>query len=778
MRARRPRSRSGSAGDATFAVAAVFAVLVTGLAVVTALRQQAVAEAQRAEASKLLALGQVELETSPTSALAYAIKSLETDDSQAARAFALKALAAGPPATVHLVDIRETGRVNRIVFSPDGAWAAVVTGAQTLHVIGRNGGSPVHLPHFPAGTGQVSVAFDGAGHLYAAKHGLVRVWKLPGFELVDTQTLGGTHTSVRNTRAGVLATTRMSGEPRDVAVSALAAGMPPRRIDTFQGFTTWDIDAAGSSVAFTSEKRIYVRPLGGAAHSRREIGRAEGAARIAFHPEGDRLAIYDDVSRQVGLWPAKPAAGGPIRAFTASFEPLSDIAFDRTGARLAAIGTTAGGALRAELWDLDAPADAAARSFPAKVGGFLDQAEFSPDGRWLATSTFFAICFWPLERSEARVFRGHRVGVTDVRFTPDGGRLVSVDRRGEVREWVLERGAAGRTLAQVNMHAVLDMDRQGRFVAVTQPQGAAIVSLLGGTTRALRGFPLGSGVGSVAIDPEGRRVAAASGSGARAEKVIRIWDLQTGDVQILGPTDQAGESHSGQIYGLGFLADGSLVSAGDAGLLRWSLATGGYEVIAPSYIQSHLTVFPDGRSVVYTVGSESEGGAGAGSAIQYISVAVADVAARTSKVLRSHGGRIMPIAMDPSGRIVVSGSRDGIVRVGPVTGEEPYLLIGHEGPVHTVDVSPDGRWVASAGDDRTVRIWPMPDFSKAPLQTLPRAELLALLKTLTNVRVVEESSSTLVASLRTGRGSGYELDILPFPGWGAGTKAVHGAIRE
>ena len=136
-------------------------------------------------------------------------------------------------------------------------------------------------------------------------------------------------------------------------------------------------------------------------------------------------------------------------------------------------------------------------------------------------------------------------------------------------------------------------------------------------------------------------------------------------MQVLGPTENAGESLSGQIYGLGFLADGSLVSAGDAGLVHWSLATGAYEVIAPSYIQSHLTVFPDGRSVVYTVGSESEGGAGAGSAIQYISVAVTDLAARTSKVLPSHGGRIMPIAIDPSGRFVVSGSRDGIVRVGP-----------------------------------------------------------------------------------------------------------------
>jgi hypothetical protein len=59
----------------------------------------------------------------------------------------------------------------------------------------------------------------------------------------------------------------------------------------------------------------------------------------------------------------------------------------------------------------------------------------------------------------------------------------------------------------------------------------------------------------------------------------------------------------------------------------------------------------------------------------------------------------------------------------------------------------------------------MPDLSQPPLHTLPHEELLARLKSLTNVRVVEESASTISAWLRTARGSGYELDIVSFPGW-------------
>ena len=82
---RRPRRRR--VAFATLLAAAV------GVAVTTASlwrrsetsRQKAEAETQRAEASKLLALGQRELETYPTAALAYVLKSLELADTEVGR---------------------------------------------------------------------------------------------------------------------------------------------------------------------------------------------------------------------------------------------------------------------------------------------------------------------------------------------------------------------------------------------------------------------------------------------------------------------------------------------------------------------------------------------------------------------------------------------------------------------------------------------------------------------------------------------------------------------
>jgi WD40 repeat protein len=83
------------------------------------------------------------------------------------------------------------------------------------------------------------------------------------------------------------------------------------------------------------------------------------------------------------------------------------------------------------------------------------------------------------------------------------------------------------------------------------------------------------------------------------------------------------------------------------------------------------------------------------------------------------------------------------------------VLSGHaEGSWH-VAVSPDLEWVASAGEDNTLRLWPMPDLSKPPLHTLPHDELIAKLKSLTNLRAVPDPEAE----------GGWKIDLAPFPGW-------------
>ncbi len=90
-----------------FAIAASFCLLLGIVVLVGALwqrsevaREEAVNETLRAEASKLLALGQLELEHYPTASVAYALKSLELADTPEARLFALEALHKGPTALI------------------------------------------------------------------------------------------------------------------------------------------------------------------------------------------------------------------------------------------------------------------------------------------------------------------------------------------------------------------------------------------------------------------------------------------------------------------------------------------------------------------------------------------------------------------------------------------------------------------------------------------------------------------------------------------------------
>ncbi len=101
----------------------------------------------------------------------------------------------------------------------------------------------------------------------------------------------------------------------------------------------------------------------------------------------------------------------------------------------------------------------------------------------------------------------------------------------------------------------------------------------------------------------------------------------------------------------------------------------------------------------------------------------------------------------------MSGDRNGIVRLGPVTGEEPHLLFGHKGFVGGGAVHPDGAWIASAGIDGTVRLWPMP--RGQPFHTLPHDEFIERLRSLTNYRVVADPETA----------TGYRIEYGPFSGW-------------
>jgi WD40 repeat protein len=65
------------------------------------------------------------------------------------------------------------------------------------------------------------------------------------------------------------------------------------------------------------------------------------------------------------------------------------------------------------------------------------------------------------------------------------------------------------------------------------------------------------------------------------------------------------------------------------------------------------------------------------------------------------------VAVSPDGKRIVSGHRDGSVRLWDATTCRPIgePMTGHEDGVNSVAFSPDGGRVVSGGSDATVRIW-------------------------------------------------------------------------
>jgi WD40 repeat protein len=191
----------------------------------------------------------------------------------------------------------------------------------------------------------------------------------------------------------------------------------------------------------------------------------------------------------------------------------------------------------------------------------------------------------------------------------------------------------------------------------------------------------------------------------------------------------------------------NLYSSGANGFLRWDITTGTYEQVrkAPPGGLLGMRATSDRRQIlIYEIGPSVDRGP----------VDLHDL--RTGNVRRLKiPGKGWPVALSSDGTVWASGEEDGRVWVGRTDGGEPHLLLGHNGPVYLVAISTDLKWIASSDMDMTLRLWPMPDLDKPPLHTLPYDELVAKLKTLTNLRVVRDEDSS----------TGWKVEVGPFPGW-------------
>ncbi|KAE9393161.1 WD40 repeat-like protein [Gymnopus androsaceus JB14] len=82
------------------------------------------------------------------------------------------------------------------------------------------------------------------------------------------------------------------------------------------------------------------------------------------------------------------------------------------------------------------------------------------------------------------------------------------------------------------------------------------------------------------------------------------------------------------------------------------------------------------------------------------------ISGEQTKELTGHQGGVWSVAFSPVGEQIVTGGNDGSVRVwNAASGEQVKELIGHQDRVQSVAFSPEGKQIVSGGDDGTVRLW-------------------------------------------------------------------------
>jgi serine/threonine protein kinase/WD40 repeat protein len=747
-----------------------------------AARDRAQAEARRAEASKLIALGRAELDRYPTAAVAYARKSLEVADTAEGRRFVVDALWRSPTARILPLG-KEV--VYRADFSPDGRWLAAFPFSGRLLLFGDDGGAPRTIQGQPP-TGWVPrIRFTPDGEALLAQSleeaPRVHMYGVPdGREIrrFEPEPPGG-YGAIPRPKPGALNVMLVwtplpqgvlfwwwPAQPSPGARVPFGIwpydGRPPTLIGSLPFPARPEVDARGSRFLLGRGPSSALRPLVGGHDDTLERplvapGETSPMWWHGFDPPGDKVWFYDmkEGAGRLRVWSLGYGASPEPRVLSIPNPEVNFLpGWNPTGSRVA-YGSSTEKAVW--LWDLADPPDAAPTVLRRPDTGNTMQGLFSPRDDWLVVANHSTLTFWSLAGPRARVLTGHTRSVNRLLFTPDSQSLLSCSND-SVRLWPLApgRGTARRIAADYRgcMNAALAPD--GEQIVLVGSNGVWLAPSFDIRGRSLWTQAESPGfVSAAAWDASGRRVAAATGYvSGQQPNVIGLFDLETGKERRLSlvPSGETGQGYDWGVLRLAFTPEGRLLAGGSGGL-RWiDPETGASDWIwrlAKEKV-AQFALSADGRRLL---AASSDAGMGDRTSAGW-EVVFVDLGQGQRISVRSHGDGITTVGMDASGRTLVTGDEQGVVRVGPADGSEPHRLCCHSVGVTSVAVSPDGKWIASASGGE-IRLWPMPDITKPPLHTLPYDELMTKLWALTNLQVVEDAASP----------TGYKLDIGPFPGW-------------
>ena len=526
----------------TAAVAAVIVGLSAVAIAVGISRQAAIESARRAEASKLLALGQARLAEDPTEALALVTASLDAVDTMEARRFALRVLWESPPALevrTGDTDMREPA------FSPDGRRLAVAGYSGTARVWSDDAAGPVllsgheqtpsapNIPRWASDKVLVTGLTDGLAER-------VRVWLLPEGKRVRTIEFGGT-ARWQVGGAALFAEIIERGSPERPEVVVLRSWQLPGGEPETLGRVDWRalspssscFEPTGRAWLYTKGRELFLRRLP-------SIGRTMDLLLARF---GEDATVHDSgrpgefISRErsgaLSRWSHTSVGLERAPVMTVPFEageesspsPMERWWLEQPLQRPSA-----------RLWGI--PSLPGARPLVVRRAGswYLAVGTVHPKDEWVAITTHSAsaITVWPIVRGFVSVVDGYASNRRPVRFSPDSRWLATGWSDARPRLWTVTGAGPGQVRVlegpgPPDALSGLAFDSGGRYLFTTTVLGrATILPLNGDAPRSLAGFTSGTILETAAVSPSGRRVATAFNFGS-GPRVLRVWDLETGE---------------------------------------------------------------------------------------------------------------------------------------------------------------------------------------------------------------------------------------------------------
>jgi WD40 repeat protein len=474
---------------------------------------------------------------------------------------------------------------------------------------------------------------------------------------------------------------------------------------------------------------------------------------LSFSPDDSRLAVVWATAGIVRVYDL--ATGQTIREFPSGGARFAR--FSPDGERLALAGE-----LQRTAAVVDARSGAPIFSLTGHRAGLLDVG-WSPDGRWIATSSLDATArLWDARTGAERfALYGHSGDIEALDWSPDSTRLVTGSEDGTAKLWRITDAAAVQVLSLSAVYGNtvwgVAFSPDGNRVMTGDAVIAAVkiwdVSLAGDAEWAhVPAVP--AFYGSAAFTPDGQHLVASSAGGSAS-----VWEPETGDlVTTLRPSGSTPDT-SADVFAIDRLLDRasgrdvraiapspdgrSIATAGADGVTRlWDTATGAErwalsgEVYGLAWSPNGEFLatagFQDDRGVVTVMDRDGapvaelpEEPGGVVTSVAFSPDGRRLVTSRAPPRVETEfdglmvwdwrsGEAVTPIktqavraVFDPSGtRIASASGLDAVVDVWDArTGDELATLVGHTGLVLDVAFSPDGASVATGAMDGTVRLW-------------------------------------------------------------------------